>query len=125
MDTILDDARSYKMVLVVRDEMGVKMGKGKTAAQVAHAAVMCTLLSDERKVSRWMFGGQKKVVLRCNSLAELEVLELRARELGLTCVKIRDMGLTQLDPHTVTCLGIGPEKGEKIDEVTGYLKLLN
>ena len=37
---------------------------------------------------------------------------------------VHDAGLTQLEPGTATCLGIGPAPSNMIDLVTGGLKLL-
>ena len=37
---------------------------------------------------------------------------------------VRDAGLTEVEPGTVTCIGIGPEKDSILEEFTGNLKLL-
>lgn len=118
-----------KMVIVVRSDL--KMGKGKMASQVAHAAVNCALMGNnsllynkDSIMMQWMLGGTKKVVLKCKSLDELEAIEEAALASGLTCSKVRDAGHTQLEPHTVTCLGIGPGTPDVVDKVTGHLPLL-
>jgi len=37
---------------------------------------------------------------------------------------INDRGLTQLEPGTATCVGVGPGPDDRIDGITGKLKLL-
>ena len=37
---------------------------------------------------------------------------------------VRDAGLTEIPPGTVTCIGIGPAKNETVDRVTGKLSLM-
>jgi PTH2 family peptidyl-tRNA hydrolase len=37
---------------------------------------------------------------------------------------ISDAGHTQVDPGTITVIGIGPEKSEKLDRITGKFKLM-
>ena len=37
---------------------------------------------------------------------------------------IKDAGHTVVEPGTITCLGIGPDKEYKIDKITGKLKMV-
>ena len=115
---------SFKQVIVARSDL--KMGKGKLAAQVAHAAVSCARAT-ERSNPSWFRGwweeGQAKIVVRVDSEAQLIELRRMAEELGLSACLVADRGLTQLEPGTGTCLGIGPGPSDLVDKVTGHLKL--
>jgi PTH2 family peptidyl-tRNA hydrolase len=116
---------SYKLVVAVRTDLGIS--KGKTAAQVAHAAVDCALRSqknNDREFRAWYGEGQKKVVVKVSSESDITRLGTEARELGLTYSIISDAGLTEVAPGTVTCIGIGPSTSAKIDRITGNLPLL-
>jgi PTH2 family peptidyl-tRNA hydrolase len=103
------------------------MGKGKIAVQVGHAAVT---VSEETRKKRpewwnsWMNEGQCKVVVKVNSERELEEIQMDAEELGLVAEIIHDAGLTQVEPGTATCVGIGPAPSELVDKITGELPLL-
>ena len=115
----------YKLVVVVRKDLDI--GKGKLCVQVAHAAVECVieqLKKDKEIVEKWREEGGKKIVLYVENLDKLMEIYNKAKEEGLNTVLIRDAGLTQLPPGTITCIGIGPDFEEKIDKITGELKLL-
>ncbi len=112
-----------KQVIVVNSD--VKMSCGKKAAQVAHASLgayrKAKKLSPEL-VSEWEAEGERKIVLT----APLEkLLELRAwaDSRSIPSYLVRDAGLTELPPGTVTALGIGPAKDGDLKETEG-LKLL-
>ncbi len=114
-----------KQAIVVRTDL--KMGKGKLAAQVAHASLAAAeQASDKRRAwyEGWKEGGQAKVVLKVQSESELQELFKKAKSSNLPASVIHDRGLTQVEPGTVTCVGIGPGPDEEIDGITGKLKLL-
>ncbi len=114
-----------KQVIVVRTDL--KMGKGKLAAQVAHAALASAEEGMERHASwyrEWKVQGQAKVVVKGADESVLQELFKKAKSIGLPSSLIQDAGRTQLEPGTVTCLGVGPAPAELIDRVTGQLKLL-
>lgn len=112
----------YKQVILVR--MDLKLPKGKLASQASHASVEALLKSHKDDIDKWKKEGMKKVVLKVKDLEELEVYKKKADEKGLVTGLITDMGKTVVEPGTTTCLGIGPDKEEKIDKVTGDLKML-
>ncbi|MCF7866928.1 peptidyl-tRNA hydrolase Pth2 [Candidatus Woesearchaeota archaeon] len=111
-----------KQVIIVRNDL--KMPKGKLAAQVAHGSVQAMMHSDKKIVEIWSKQGMKKSVLKVDSEKELRTLLITAKNEGLACGLINDAGRTCLAPGTTTVLGIGPDEEEKIDKVTGHLKLL-
>lgn len=112
----------YKQVIVVRKD--IRMGKGKLASQVAHASLHAFLISDEKIRKKWISEGAKKVVLKVPDLSSLLKIYEKAKKAGLPVFLVRDAGKTQIKEGTITCLGIGPESEEKIDKITGKLKLL-
>lgn len=112
-------------MIVVRADL--KMGRGKLASQVAHAAVGASNVVRKKRsdwYEEWMGEGQRKVVVKVGGLEELMEVKRKADEVGIPNLLIEDAGLTQLPPKTITCLGIGPAPEELIDGVTGCLKLL-
>lgn len=111
-----------KQVLIIRTDL--KMDKGKIAAQVAHASIAAFLKVGQDNQESWIAEGMKKVVLKVASEKELLKLRAAAKKEKLPNELIVDRGLTQLEPGTVTALGIGPAADSKIDRITGKLKLL-
>ena len=115
----------FKQVVAVRRDL--EMGKGKIAVQVAHAAVSAAEEARKRFTEwweAWLKEGQCKVAVRVDSEEELLRLERKLRELRLPFALIRDRGLTQIEPGTTTCLGIGPAPSSVIDTLTGNLSLI-
>jgi len=112
----------YKQVILAREDL--KLPKGKLSAQVSHASVDCVLKSDKKIVEQWRNQGGKKVVLKVTDEKELFKYMSLAENEGLKVALIKDAGHTVLEPGTITCLGIGPDLEEKIDRVTGKLKMV-
>jgi PTH2 family peptidyl-tRNA hydrolase len=112
-----------KLAIVVRTDLG--MGRGKIAAQVAHAAVAAALGSlGGADFADWLRDGQPKVVLKVTGAGQLQAVAGQARAAGLPVELVHDAGRTQLAPGTLTCCAVGPADSQRIDEVTAELSLL-
>lgn len=115
----------YKQALIVR--LDLKVGRGKIAVQCSHAAVGA---AEEARIrfplwwKAWLGEGQRKIALKVSDLGTLLHIENTARRNRLPVCLVRDRGLTQLPPDTVTCVGIGPAPSNLVDNLTGELPLL-
>ena len=110
-----------KQVIDARTDIG--MGKGKLAAQVAHASLNAYEFADDQAVRQWKQEGQTKVVVKVGSERELYELSEEAKRKGLPTGLISDAGRTQLEPGTPTALAIGPASDAEVDLITGDLSL--
>jgi len=111
------------VVLLVRADLG--MGRGKIAAQAAHAAVTAALSTlGSPAFDAWVRDGQPKVVCRVESAEELHAVVERALGSGVAAGIVHDAGRTQVEPGTPTCGWVSPERAERIDVITGDLRLL-
>jgi PTH2 family peptidyl-tRNA hydrolase len=114
-----------KQAIVVRSDL--KMGRGKMAAQVAHASLSAAEETMDKRsdwFGEWKEEGQAKIILKIKTEEALRDLYKKAKAAKLPAALIEDRGLTQLEPGTVTCLGIGPGPEVELDKITGKLKLL-
>jgi len=107
---------------LVRQDL--KLPKGKLAAQCSHASVDTVIKSDRKMVELWKKEGGKKVVLKVADEKELFKYMSMLENEGIKVALIRDAGHTVVEPGTVTCLGVGPDNEEKIDKITGKLKMV-
>ena len=121
-----------KQVIVINKDL--KMDAGKAAAQVAHASIafLAHRLRSGKKISldsmpdaeqAWIRGAFTKVCLRVDSHEELLEILAKAECAGLETHLITDAGRTVFDKPTDTCIGIGPDFADKIDPITGHLRL--
>ena len=118
-----------KMVFVVRQDL--KMGAGKIAAQVGHAAVILydkIINSDDKyykdALNFWNTFGSKKIVLKGDNLQVLQELANKCKNSNIPYILITDAGHTQIPAGSTTVLGIGVDSSENIDKITGNLKLM-
>ena len=111
----------YKQVILVRQDL--KLSAGKMSAQASHASVDAVLKTHKDDLNKWKDQGMKKSVLKVKDLDELLSYKRKADDAGLVNSLITDAGHTEIPAGTTTCLAIGPDKEEKIDKITGDLKL--
>lgn len=111
-----------KQVILIRKDL--KMPTGKISAQCSHASVEAVLKSNKTKVLNWQLDGSKKIVLKVSSLKELKKYEKLAKKAKLKTALIKDAAKTFFKRPTYTALAIGPDQDEKIDKITGRLKIL-
>jgi PTH2 family peptidyl-tRNA hydrolase len=126
--------KDVKQVIVFRKDLQVR--KGKIAAQVAHAAVKFLADAIDEQTSTvvrkfttaekiWLGGAFAKVVVYCENEQELHELIAEGRHQGIQVNPIVDAGRTEFHGvPTLTCAAFGPDFTDKLDRVTGRLKLL-
>jgi len=112
----------WKQCLIIRSD--VKMSCGKKWAQLAHAAVGAYETSEKITQKKWFHEGMKKVILKAPTLRDLYEIKTHAEMAGIATSLITDAGRTEVEPGTVTALGLGPALSVELDKITGELQLL-
>lgn len=112
-------SQEYKQAIVLNDK--IEISTGKKISQGCHASLSSYKEAEEETRERWEEQGAKKVVLKSGDLQELSA---RAGELDIPYYLVKDAGLTEIEPGTVTALGVGPAEEKLIDKVTGQLELV-
>lgn len=135
---------NVQQVLVFRRDLK-HVRRGKMLAQSGHAAMMflaermkpkeghIVLYEGDKKLFNilltpeeveWFSGKFTKISLAVDGEAEMEELYTKAKEMGLTVHKVIDAGLTEFAGiPTLTCIAIGPHEKDRVDPLTGTLKL--
>lgn len=124
-----------KQVIVLRTDLGMR--KGKMVAQGAHASMkvffdrasvgdsglMFTGMT--QAMEDWFNGSFTKITVGVSSEEELLAVYERAREAGVICSLIQDSGRTEFHGvPTHTAVAVGPDYLDRINLITGELKLL-
>ena len=111
----------FKQVIIVNEDL--KMSKGKLASQVAHASIMSYLKGSDEINQKWLDNSYVKIILKAN-LSFIKALDNLLNIEGIPHFLMVDEGRTELEPNTITCLGISPIQNNKIDKYINNLKLL-
>jgi len=126
---LLDESEP-KQVIVIRKDLGMR--RGKEIAQGAHAS-MIWLAERIRRPGfgfseaerRWLAGAFTKVCVRVDSEEELMKIVNAAQQAGVMVRLVIDAGRTEFrGVPTPTCCALGPDYSERIDPISGHLKLL-
>jgi len=129
---------SVKQVIVMRKDLNMR--RGKQIAQGAHASMKvffdrgqvmvdgseyyldCPLNKD---MVEWVEGKFTKICVSVDSEHELFEIYNNAKKADIPCAMITDIGKTEFNSvPTNTCVALGPDSSEKINKITGHLKLL-
>lgn len=113
-----------KQVIIVRSDLNMR--RGKEAAQVAHASLSAVLhRRGDVRVESWLIDhGGCKIVVSVDTEGALQDAYDAAMAGGLICSIIRDAGRTEFHGvPTLTCAAIGPDDSNKVDAITGGMKL--
>ena len=116
--------KDVKMVFCVNMEL--KMQKGKTSAQVAHAAIKLykqLLKSNNKLLDDWESTGTKKITLKIKNIKELHDIEVKCEKMDVPCVTITDAGKTQIAAGSETIIALFGDS-KTINQITGQMKLL-
>src|SRR5262245_46542778 len=125
-----DDRAAPKQVIVMRRDLGMR--RGKEIAQGAHASMIWLALrvrqpgySFSEAERRWLDGPCTRGCVRVDSEEELLAVVQKAQETGVMVHLRVDAGKTEFhDVPTPTCCAVGPDVPERIDPITGHLRLL-
>ena len=101
------------------------------SSSASSAAVMDSLNKEQLRqqyasnIAIWESTGEKAVCLKCKSLDVLHGLVKACNESNppIPNYYVMDAGRTEIEPNSITVLAIGPDLNEKINSITGSLKL--
>ena len=110
-----------KQAILARSDLN--MTPGKLAAQVAHASLSAYLKTDSKTQKIWKYEVQKKNELKVHDQDLLFEFKKIAEKHDIPAAIIKDAGRTQLEPGTITTLGIGPAEDSLIDDIVCDLSL--
>ena len=123
---------NIKQVILIRKDLG--MSAGKVAVQVAHASgsviyddrvksILGSMINLNSNSEKWIEEGQTKILKEVKNESQLLSAYEKAKEAGLPCSLITDLGLTELEVENNTTLAIGPASFDEIQKITKRFRL--
>jgi PTH2 family peptidyl-tRNA hydrolase len=129
-----------KQVIVIRRDLNMR--RGKEIAQGSHASMaflttrilrclkniwhlwrLVTIRLSAAEI-QWILNSFAKICCQVSSKKELLAVYETAKAAGLEAHLIVDSGKTEFNGiPTETCIAIGPDHAERLDPITGHLKL--
>jgi len=85
---------------------GVKMSKGKSAVQAAHAAVLAYKISEFKAREEWDCGSFTKILLCAENEKHIQNIQTYLEQNEINSVSVNDEGRTEIAPNTLTALGV-------------------
>jgi peptidyl-tRNA hydrolase len=128
---------NLKQVIIIRKDLRLK----RAAVAAMAAKVSCEFLIDNNVSERgdvlkvnltpqesdWLLGNSTRIILGVPSEDTLRSLMLKAELAGLSCYFMTGSSSKMTDGpeyDELLCAAIGPDESERIDEITGNLKLI-
>lgn len=118
-----------KQVIVIRKDLNMR--KGKMIAQGSHGSIafLTRRLENNEPITEvqkeWLKNSFTKICVSVDSEQELLDIAEKARINNVECHVVTDNGTTEFNGvPTKTCLALGPDKAEILDQISGHLKLL-
>ena len=136
VDGRVDNLTELSPVMCFVVNTSLKMGKGKICAQVGHAVetlIEGLLKKPTQDYVNWKYSLRRKIVLKATQEEIDDFIKNAAEEKDKnnrliinndTFVTVRDAGLTQVDPGSLTVLGFIPMEGRSRPDFLKNLKLL-
>jgi PTH2 family peptidyl-tRNA hydrolase len=119
-----------KQVIVMRRDLSMR--RGKAIAQGSHASMIWLALrirqpdftfNDAER--QWLDGSFTKICVRVDSEEDLLGIVQKSQEASVLVYLCVDAGRTEFHGvPTPTCCAVGPDFPNRIDPITGHLKLL-
>lgn len=94
-------------VMYIFINKSLHMSAGKLGAQAAHAAIEAYKISKEGLVDEWYLGRHyTKLVMQASDEQNILTIQRYLKEREFESKIIVDEGMTEIDPHQITALGV-------------------
>lgn len=134
--------REVKQYIIIREDLG--MSPGKLASQASHSSMKvffdkfeetevefdngefkkAFLFTSTLEEELWIKGLFTKIVKKVKNESQLLKAYEKAKELGLNCSLIKDVGLTELQGENYTAVAVGPNYVDKCEPIVKKLRNL-